>query len=87
MAWMPYLLLVVFVLIWGEADIKPKLNHWADGFVPAFLPTVPETPRNAVRLMVPGLHNLITQVPPVASKPTPYAALYELNWLTASGTE
>jgi lactate permease len=86
MAWMPYLLLVVFVLIWGEADIKPKLNHWADGFVPGFLPTVPATPRNALRLMVPGLHNLITQIPPVTAKPTPYAALYELNWLTASGT-
>ena len=36
--------------------------------------------------MVPGLHNVITQLPPVVAKPTPYAALYELNWLTASGT-
>jgi len=86
MAWVPYLLLVVFVLIWGEADIKPKLNHWADSLLPASLPTVPETPRTALRLMVPGLHNQITQIPPVAPKPTPYAALYELNWLTASGT-
>ena len=36
--------------------------------------------------MVPGLHNLITRIPPVVAKPAPYAALFELNWLSASGT-
>ena len=36
--------------------------------------------------MVPGLHNLITRIPPVVPQPAPYAALYELNWLSASGT-
>jgi lactate permease len=86
MAWLPYLMLVAFVLVWGDADIKPRLNHWADAWLPDFLPTVPETGRLAERLMVPGLHNLITQVPPVVPKPAPYAALYELNWLSASGT-
>src|SRR4051812_15864785 len=29
MAWAPYLLLVVFVLAWGDGDIKPKINHFA----------------------------------------------------------
>jgi len=86
MAWTPYLLLVVVVLLWGEASIKYRINHFADTLIPASIPTVPETPRNALRLMVPGLHNQITQVPPVVAKPTPYAALFELNWLSASGT-
>jgi lactate permease len=86
MAWSPYLLLVVFVLLWGDADIKPKINHFADGLLPGFLPTVPETARLASRLMVPGLHNLITQIPPVTKAAAPYAALFELNWLSASGT-
>jgi lactate permease len=86
MAWVPYLLLVVVVLLWGEASIKQQINHVADALIPASVPTVPETARNALRLMVPGLHNLITQVPPVVAKPTPYAALFELNWLSASGT-
>jgi lactate permease len=86
MAWVPYLVLVVFVLLWGEPGIKFKINHFADGLIPASLPTVPETPRNALRLMVPGLHNQIEQIPPVVPKPAPYAALYELNWLSASGT-
>ncbi len=86
LAWSPYLLLVVFVLLWGDGDIKPKLNHFADGLLPGFLPTVPETARLASRLMVPGLHNLITQIPPVTKAPAPYGALFELNWLSASGT-
>ena len=86
MAWVPYLVLVVFVLLWGEPGIKFKINHFADGLIPASLPTVPETPRNALRLMVPGLHNQIEQIPPVVPKPAPYGALYELNWLSASGT-
>jgi lactate permease len=86
MAWSPYLLLVVFVLLWGEASIKPKINHFADSLIPASWPTVPETARNATRLMVPGLHNQITQMPPVTKQAAPYAALFELNWLSASGT-
>src|SRR3954470_16982476 len=86
LAWSPYLLLVVFVLAWGDPDIKFRLNHWADQWIPASWPTLPENPRQALRLMVPGLHNQITQMPPVVLKPTPYAAPFELNWLTASGS-
>ena len=86
MAWVPYLLLVAFVLVWGDADIKPKINHFADQFLPGSWPMVPETGRLANRLMVPGLHNAITQMPPVVAKPSPYGALFELNWLSASGT-
>jgi len=86
MAWVPYLLLVVFVLVWGEAQIKPSINRFGDSLLPAALPTVAGTGPLAARLMVPGLHNLITRIPPVVPAPAPYAALYELNWLSASGT-
>jgi lactate permease len=86
MAWVPYLLLVAFVLVWGEAQIKPSINRLGDSLLPAALPTVDGTGPLAVRLMVPGLHNLITRIPPVVPAPAPYAALYELNWLSASGT-
>ena len=37
-------------------------------------------------LTVPGLHNLITRVPPVTPAPAPYAAVYTLNWLSSAGT-
>jgi lactate permease len=86
LAWSPYLLLVIFVLAWGHAAIKPKINHFADAVIPATWPTAPETERNAIRLMVPGLHNQITQMPPVTKQPAPYGALFELNWLSASGS-
>jgi len=86
LAWAPYLLLVVFVLLWGEAEIKPTINRLGDSILPASLPLVDGTGPVAARLMVPGLHNLITRIPPVVSEPAPYAALYELNWLSASGT-
>jgi lactate permease len=35
---------------------------------------------------VPGLHNLIMRVPPVTTTPSPYAAVFTFNWLTASGS-
>jgi lactate permease len=82
-AWLPYLLLVAFVLVWGEPEIKAALNAWTDTLLPASLPQHATLPN---RLLVPGLHNLITQIPPVTAKPALYAALYELNWLSASGT-
>jgi lactate permease len=37
-------------------------------------------------LEVPGLHNLITRIPPVTATPSPYAAAFTFNWLSASGT-
>jgi len=34
----------------------------------------------------PGLHNRILRMPPVAAAPTKYAAIFNFNWLSASGT-
>ncbi|MBZ5499222.1 MAG: L-lactate permease [Acidobacteriia bacterium] len=34
----------------------------------------------------PGLHNAIQRVPPAVPSPVPYAAPFNLNWLSASGT-
>jgi lactate permease len=82
-AWLPYLLLVVFVLTLGEPAIKAAVDRWTNGVMPGFLPKSAST-LNGIE--VPGLHNLITRVPPVTAKPSPYAAVFTLNWLTASGT-
>ena len=83
LAWSPYLLLVVFVLLWGDANFKLRLNTWMHAWQPSWMPMAP---RALNRLMVPGLHNSITQMPPVTKQPAPYAALFEMNWLSASGT-
>ncbi len=45
-------------------------------------------PLNSVSMLIqwPGLHNQIARVPPVTSKVTPYAAVFNFNWLSAAGT-
>ncbi|MBI3491947.1 MAG: L-lactate permease, partial [Acidobacteria bacterium] len=82
-AWLPYLLLVVAVLVAGEPDIKAAIDRWTNGLLPSLLPKNPGVLNG---LNVPGLHNLITRIPPVTPKPAPYAAVFTLNWLSASGT-
>src|SRR5690349_6058964 len=54
-AWMPYILLVVFVLSWGEPSIKGAIDRWTNGLLPEFLPRSAATLNG---LEVPGLHNL-----------------------------
>jgi lactate permease len=34
----------------------------------------------------PGLHNQVVQSSPAVATPTPYAAIYRINWLSAAGT-
>jgi lactate permease len=82
-AWLPYMMLIIFVLIWGRPDVKLAINRWTDSLLPAFLPQS-ATVLNG--LQVPWLHNAITRIPPVTLKPAPYAAIYEVNWLSAAGT-
>ncbi|MDR1989183.1 MAG: L-lactate permease [Acidobacteriaceae bacterium] len=82
-AWVPYLLLVLFVLAWGEPSIKLAIDRFTDSLLPSVLS------KNAATLNglnVPGLHNAIIRVPPVTNAPSPYAAVFTLNWLTAAGT-
>ncbi len=35
---------------------------------------------------VPLLHDVVTRVPPLTPEPSPYAAVYNFNWLSAAGT-
>ena len=83
MAWVPYLLLVVFVLAWGEPDIKAAIDRWTNSLLPSSFPVNPNVLNG---LNVPGLHNVITRIPPVTPAPAPYGAVFTLNWLSASGT-
>jgi lactate permease len=68
LAWAPYLLLVIFVLLWGYKPLQVELNKFN------------------ILVNWPGLHNAIQRMPPVVPKPTPYAAVYNFTWLSASGT-
>jgi len=51
----------------------PRFSQWMDA-------------RTSVSIPVVGLHNIVQRVPPVAAAPTAEAAIFNLNWLAASGT-
>jgi lactate permease len=51
----------------------PQVRAWLDSL-------------SVVRIEVPGLHNLVLRTPPVVAAPTPEAAVFNLNWLSATGT-
>ena len=72
--------------VWGEPRVKAAHRPLDNSLLPACLPTCRLRRCERPRLMVPGLHNLITRIPPVTPKPSPYAARLQLNWLSASGT-
>jgi lactate permease len=84
-AWMPFAVLSVFVLVWGLPTVKLAINK---ATTPAFRVILPD---GKVRPGPPGwnvpyLHNAVYRSAPVAAKPTPEAARYDFNWLSATGS-
>ena len=84
-AWMPFAVLSAFVLLWGLPSVKSAINR---GTTPAFQVVLPDAkPRpGPPGWDVPYLHNAIYRAAPVVSTPTPEAARYDFNWLSATGT-
>src|SRR5579864_476302 len=84
-AWMPFAILSVFVLLWGLPTIKLALNR---ATTPAFRVVLADgKPRpGPPGWDVPYLHNAVYRSAPVVAKPTPEAARYDFNWLSATGT-
>jgi len=73
-AWMPFVALTVFVLLWGLPAIKTALNQV----------TTPAFERGGWD--VPVLHLAVTRAAPVVSKPEPEKAKFDFNWLSATGS-
>jgi lactate permease len=84
-AWMPFLILSIFVLCWGLPSIKNALN---EATTPSFKVVMADgKPRpGPAGWDWPWLHGKISRTMPVAAKPTPEAARFDFNWLTATGT-
>lgn len=84
-AWMPFLILTVFVLLWGLPSIKNTFNR---ATTPAFAVTLPDgKPRpGPPGWDVPLLHNRVYRDKPVVRESSPEAARYDFNWLTMTGT-
>jgi len=92
-AWVPWLILTVFVFAWGFPTVKDALNGstkrvemQADGTKKDV--KVPYAWDGVTKLDFPigGLHEMIEKVPPVVAKPIKEKAVFSLNWLSATGT-
>jgi lactate permease len=84
-AWMPFAILSVFVLLWGLPKIKLAINQATTPYFRVVLPNGKVRP-GPPGWDVPYLHNAISRSAPVVTKPTPEAARYDFNWLSATGT-
>jgi lactate permease len=84
-AWMPFAILSLFVLLWGLPKIKLAMNQATTPAFKVILPNGKARPGPA-GWDVPYLHNSVYRNTPVVPKPTPEAARYDFNWLSATGT-
>jgi L-lactate transport len=66
---------------WGAyALLVVAVVSWGIAGVKSFLD------RFTLSFAWPGLHNIVLRVPPITAREAPYAAVYNFNWLSASGT-
>jgi lactate permease len=87
-AWVPWILLTAFVFVWGTPQAKDLLGAANRVQRKAFSrgeETVQVRP-TTVLIQVPGLHNRIARDKPVVPTKHYEEAVYELNWLSATGT-
>ncbi len=73
-AWMPFVILAGFVLLWGLPSIKTTINRM----------TTPAFERGGWD--VPVLHLAVTRATPLVSRPEPEKAKFDFNWFSATGT-
>jgi lactate permease len=87
-AWVPWLLLTVFVFVWGLPQVKGILGTPGGDLKKSFAKS--ETPVEVhptfVMVQVPALHHRIARGTEVVSESKPEAAIYDFNWLSATGT-
>jgi len=73
-AWVPWVLLIACVGLWGWPQFKTMLNTLVPGVT-------------LVNVPMPFLHQLVQRMPPVAPpKANPEGAIWAVNWLSAAGT-
>src|SRR5438270_826631 len=78
-AWLPFLILSVFVFLWGFKPVKTWMNVHT---TPAWLQTDGK-PRGGWETPI---NNKISRDKPVVAKPSPEGARFAFIWLSATGT-
>jgi lactate permease len=85
-AWLPWLVLSVFVFCWGTYTGKKIMNTPEKVFKSmSTWSTLPSKITNP-QIPVTGLNRLSERMPPVVAKPTPEGAVFGFNWLSATGS-
>jgi len=79
-AWMPWVLLSLFVFAWGTPQVKTFLNGGTKE-KPNFLAGY-----TVKTIEIPKLHKMVIKAPPVVAKPSAEAAVWTFNWLSLTGT-
>lgn len=85
-AWVPWILLSVFVFVWGVPQIKKFFNGertvvTATGF------NQQSSAFTKIDVAIPALHNMVKRGPQVAgANAAPEKAIFTFNWLSATGT-
>ncbi len=87
-AWVPWLILTIFVFAWGTPQVKEVLNGESKQMVEVDGVKKEKVTYAATRLDFPltWLHEKIEKVPPVVAKPVKEKAVFSLNWLSATGS-
>ncbi len=87
-AWVPWLILTVFVFAWGFKETKAFLDGKETQTIVVDGQTKTKDVYGVTRLDFPitTIHEKIEKVPPVVAKPIKEKAVYTLNWLSATGT-
>jgi lactate permease len=85
-AWVPWIILSLIVFLWGSQTGKNFMNapektikSMATWHTPPSKITNPQFP-------VTSLNNIVLRVPPVVLKATKEPAVFQLNWLSATGS-
>jgi lactate permease len=85
-AWLPWLILSVLVFCWGTYTGKKIMNTPEKVFTSTSAWQTPLSKITNPQISVPGLNKMVQRVPPVVAKPTAEAAVFGLNWLSATGS-
>ncbi|SCC91312.1 Glycolate permease GlcA [Thiomonas sp. X19] len=92
-AWTPWVILTVFVFIWGLPQFKNAVDtrivqnqQGQQVLDDKGKPKRADSPVFVPNFKFDAIHNQIEKVPPVVAKPVKEPAVYRLNWLTATGS-
>jgi lactate permease len=85
-AWLPWVVLSILVFCWGTYTGKKVMNTPEKVF--SFMTTWNIPPSAITNLQIPvvGLNKMVQRVPPVVPQPTVEAAVFALNWISATGS-